>query len=174
MPLGPIRIRACLDHAALRALYEGSEPFCWSDEDGVPVTVFPNEAGPHWHYVALSAHALGRDLTFRLAARASEAEAPAWPVALLRRLARHARGCAQPIGEGGYVCFEAPVDPSGAMRCVALVPDPQLPDAILAVGLHEAELGVVSEDDYERLFGALRARDPLLVTEPARAPVVLG
>ena len=54
-----------------------------------------------------------------------------------------------------------------------LVPDPQLPDAMQAVGLHERELALVSEDGYRRFLGALREREPLLVTAPTRAPVLV-
>ncbi|MCB9594521.1 MAG: suppressor of fused domain protein [Sandaracinaceae bacterium] len=175
MPFGRIRIRTLLDHEPLRALYGAREPFSWpGSADTVPVSAFVNEAGPHWHYVALGARdALGHDLTFRLAATSVDEAAPRWPVELLRRVTAHARGCEKAIGDGWYVCFEEPVDPEGALRCVALVPDPQLPDAMQAVGLHERELALVSEDGYRRFLGALREREPLLVTAPTRAPVLV-
>ncbi len=174
MSFGRIRFSTRLEHEGLRALYADREPTHWLDA-GVPVTAFPNDAGPHWHYVALGARdAVGRELGFRLAKAAPDEAAPRWPVELLRRLTRHAAGCEQPIGDGWYVCFEAPLDPDGALRCVALVEDPQLDGAMLAVGLHEQELALMSEDAYRVLLRALRARDPLLVTRPARPPLSLA
>ena len=173
MSFGRIRFTTRLDHAGLRSLYADREPFHWLDA-GVTVTAFANDEGPHWHYVALGAReALGQELSFRLATGSVDEAAPRWPVELLRRLAHHAVGCTHPIGDGWYVCFEEPLDPDGSLRCVALVPDPQLDGAMLAVGLHEAELSLMSEDGYGRFLGALRERDPLLVTHPERDPLVL-
>lgn len=173
MRIGPIRISTRVDHAGLARLYAGREPFSWAGPGQIEVSAFPSDAGPHWHYVALGARAgLGHELTFRLATSSTREPPPRWPVELLGRLARHAVGCPRRIGEGWYVCFERPLDPAGALRAVALVRDPELDDAMLAVGLRESELAVVSGDGYRRLLEALRARAPLLVTEPARAPLV--
>jgi len=178
MRLPTVRIETPLDHDALSALYGDRDSFTWAP-DGEPrltVLAFGNEDGPHWHYVALGARDLcGHELSFRLAAASVDdaAAAPRWPVELLQRLARQSTGADRPLGDGEYVCFERALDPDGAVRCVAVVADPQLPEALQAVGLHEDELPLVSEDSWRGFLEALRTRAPLLVTRPRRAPVRL-
>jgi len=179
MTLPPVRITTSLDHEPLRALYGESEPFSWAgpgDEPQLGVSAFPNADGPHWHYVTLGTRALfGFELTFRLeAASVSDAtSAPRWPVELLQRLARHTLRCRRLPALGWYVCFERPLDPAGGVRCVAVVDDPQLPEARQAVGLHADEVALMSEDSYPRFLRRLRDALPLLVTRPTRDPVTL-
>ncbi len=179
MRLSPVQITTVLEHEPLRALYGSGDVFSWAgpaDQPRFGVCAFGNEAGPHWHYVALGTRELfGRELSFRLATRsiADIGRAPRWPAELLQRLARLALSSQRLPGCGWYLCFERPLDPDGAVRCVAIVDDPQLPGALQAVGLHEEELPLMSEDAYPLFLGALRARVPLLVTEPSRPPIRL-
>jgi len=179
MRLPPVHITTVLDHEALRALYGDARVFSWAgpaDEPRFSVSAFGNESGPHWHYVVLGTRdVIGCELSFRLAAGSIEdiSSAPRWPAVLLQQLAKLAQRSGRLPNIGGYLCFEAPLDPHGEVRCVALVGDPQLPDTLQAVGLHEDELPLMSEDDYPRLLGALEERAPLWVTEPRRAPIRL-
>ena len=178
MALPTIRIRTRLDEGPLADLYGEREPFHFAAPPRGPlrsVSVFANEDGPHWHYVAFGLEErFGFELSFRLAASSVDdvADAPDWPVSLLHRLARHAIRTERPLGSGQYICFEEPVDPEREVRCFAVVEDPQLACPYLqAVGLREDELARMSEDGYERFLCALRERGPLLVTEPRRPPL---
>lgn len=175
MGLPTIRIRTRLGDGPLVDLYGDREPFHFAAHPRGPlssVSVFGNEDGPHWHYVAFGLEArFGFELSFRLAAATVDdvADAPAWPVSLLQRLARHAVRTERPLGSGQYVCFEEPIDPDREVRCFAVVEDPQLSLPYLqAVGLREDEIGMMSEDGYESFLCALRTRVPLLVTELRR------
>lgn len=181
MRLPPIRIR--VDDAPLARLYGDREPFHWPGEDagaGVlsGVSVFGNEDGPHWHYVGFGLRERGPfpfELTFRLAADRIDdvAQAPTWPVRLLEAFARHALRSRRPFEEGHYLCLPEPIDPDRAVRCGALVPDPQLSGAsfLQIVGLHETELRWMSGDGYRRFLGQLERVDPLFVTAPHRPPI---
>lgn len=182
MRLPPIRIR--VDDAPLAALYGDREPFHWVTNEGATsealsgVSVFGNDVGPHWHYVGFGlAPEFGFELSFRLAADriGDGAPAPAWPVKLLDAFARHAIRSGRPFECGHYLCLPEPVDPHGAVRCAAVVSDPQLRDAdpqwLQIVGLHEDELDRMSGDGYRRFLEELRRRDPLLVTALDRNPL---
>ncbi len=165
MRLPPIRIRTKLEEGPLAELYGDREPFHYAGSSGEPlrsVSVFGNEEGPHWHYVAFGLkERFGIELSFRLAAASVEnaVDAPGWPVALLQRLARLTIGTERPLGSGHYVCFEEPVDPAREIRCFAVVEDPQLAGPYLqAVGLHEDELLLISEDGYESFLRHRRHR----------------
>ena len=179
MRLPPVHITTVLDHAPLRELYGERDVFSWAgpaDQPRLGVCAFGNEDGPHWHYVVLGTRELfGRELSFRLATSSIEdvERAPRWPAELLQRLAGLTLRSRRPPARGFYLCFERPLDPDGEVRCVALVDDPQLPHALQAVGLREEELSLMSESDYPRFLGALKARAPLLVTVPQRAPIEL-
>lgn len=175
MDLQDFRIRASDSDEALEALYPGQQPFFfvaparWQDGGPDPlsgVSVFTHTGG-HLHYVGhglRDAAGFSFELTFRLA---TEPPAPAWPVRLMNEFARHAIKAQRPFGPGHYLCLPAPV---GAVRCGALVPDPELardaapPVFLQIVGLREDELGVVSEQGYDGIVCALADRAPLFVT----------
>jgi hypothetical protein len=190
MDLHDVRIRASGADQVLDTLYPGQQPFFfvaparWCDGGPDPlsgVSVFSHADG-HLHYVGhglRDAAGFSFELTFRLAitlARGSperggsaviELPAPAWPVRLMNEFARHAIKAKRPFGPGHYLCLPEAV---GAVRCGALVPDPQLaraeadPEWLQIVGLREDELSVISEQGYDGFLCALAHRAPLFVT----------
>ncbi len=183
MQLPDVRLRIGAATArVLAALYPEQQPFvflaprAWDRGGPDPVSgvsVFAHPDG-HLHYVGFGvrdAAGLPFELTFRLAAAEG---VPAWPVHLMNAFARHVIKVGRPPSRGHYLCLPEPVDPEGRVRCAALVPDPQLgavdePAWLQIVGLHEAELSVMSGDGYERLLSALA---PLFLTRPGRAPLL--
>lgn len=184
MDLPLVRVRTVLSPAerVLSELYPDQQPFLflapvpWRDGGPDPLSgvgVFTHPEG-HLHYVGFGLRDAGFsfELTFRLAAEPSSS-VPSWPVRLLNEFARHAIKSRRPFGRGHYLCLPEPIDPAGALRCGALVQDPQLAhdergEWLQIVGLHEDELDAIGGDAYEHLLGALRASAPLLVTTPGR------
>ena len=188
MRLPPIRIRTRLETGPLAALYGEQEPEIFSgpgtrEEPLTTVGVFeaaPQEAPRHWHYVGFGLRdRFALELTFRLV-RVARGEgpvgAPAWPVGLLQRFARHVVESGVGFEEGHYLCLPTPVDPGGRLRCAALVKDPELgaselPAYYQVVALHERELPSMADDGWKELIARLRAATPLFVTRPDRAPL---
>ncbi len=160
MDLPDVRIRALPSPAD--ALYPGQEPFVFvtAAETLRSVSVFVHER-EHLHYVGQGLREAGFsfELTFRLA---GSPPAPAWPVQLMSEFARHAIKAQRPFGPGHYLCLPERV---GAVRCGALVPDPELAKIeggwLQIVGLGEDELFEISEHGHGR---ALAHRAPYFVT----------
>jgi hypothetical protein len=175
MRLPPIRITAQVDSPALRSLYGAQEPFVYAGFTGQPLTgvgVYAHAQGPHWHYVSFGLRRrFERELSFRLRADDVQdpADAPVWPVRLLQEFARLAVRSQRAFARGHYLRLTEPLAPTVQMRSGAIVPDPELADDYLqVVGLHESELRLMGGDGWTRFLDALRARDALLVTDPAR------
>jgi hypothetical protein len=172
-----VRIRVAPLDRALADLYPDREPYLFGAIDELEplrgVAVFAHPEGHH-HYVSIGLRDAGSqvELTFRLATRGDE-PAPSWPAQLLAEFARHALRRRRPFGSGHYLCLPRAIDPDGLVRCGVLVPDPELPTGawLQIVGLHERELRAVSGDGYLAFLDALRARGPLFVTSPSRAPL---
>jgi hypothetical protein len=146
------------------------EPVHWATEDSLReggqdplegVSAFP--AGDHWHYVTYGLTELyddeksfparpgvsgwGFELTFRLARQPGDM-APAWPVAMLQRLARYVFRSSNVFRPGDHMELNGPL---GGLRntqleAVLFTEDPQLPPI-------ESRHGRVS---FVQVFGATK------------------
>ncbi|HEU0130784.1 MAG TPA: suppressor of fused domain protein [Mycobacteriales bacterium] len=155
------------------------------------------DAGGHWHFVTYGLSALyvkeegedpdlsgwGIELTFRLA-RGDETAPPTWAYLLLNKLARYVNSSGRVFApghslDGGGAITGHPADegaPPTALTGLAFAVDPRLG----RIGTPHGEVTFVqvvgvTADERRRLAAGepvldeLRARDPLLVTDLARA-----
>ena len=148
---------------------------------------------PHWHFVSYGLSELyrkesddpeqsgwGIELTFRLARDEGEASPPHWALHLLQQLGRYIFESGNVLRPGDHLDLNGPIvpDTSTEIQALAFTLDPQLgridtPHGAVAfcqaVGLTRDEYEAIQDWDTEGLLGLVARRDPLLVTDLARA-----
>jgi len=183
--------------AALRRVYGdakplhmgyGAAPPLGSDLQGCSAYA----ADGHWHFVTYGLSALfgpgtgyGIELTLRVA-RGAEDDPPRWAFVVLNQLARYVNGSGTPLLPGerldakgavtGHPADEA-APPTG-LTAFAFTEDPVFGTVpgpfgdvtfVQLVGVTGAERERMSEAGNDAVLDGLRAADPLLVTDLARA-----
>ncbi|CAM5789743.1 suppressor of fused domain protein [Cellulomonas persica] len=151
-------------------------------------------ADNHWHYVTYGLSNLfdddegdndglsgwGYELTWRVRDTGAEAEAPAWPFAILQRLAKWASDSGVLLAEGSRLAIGTPVTgyphtdgPDTPLVAVLLATDPELGEIdtpngrvrfLQFVAVDAEALARAREENLAAVLDHLRAEDPLLVT----------
>lgn len=155
-------------------------------------------AAGHWHYVSYGLSELyvpapeddpehsgwGFELTLRVAGEADEA--PPWPFTMINEIAKWVNGSHTLLAPGSRVDLQAPVTghphvpeaPPTGLPVFAVALDPELGERQTPNGrVVFLQLVGVTAEEKERMVASstaavladLAARDPLLVTDPARA-----
>lgn len=175
----------------------GPRPRLGGDEALDSISAYPAEDGrPHWHLVTFgfselygkeledpSISGFGFELTLRLVRPPGETHPPAWALAMLRNLARYVSEGGKALEPGHHLNANGPIarDRDTALRGLLFVADPQLPaietpngrvEFVQAVGITLDELAAIEAWDAPRFAELLAARDPLHVTDLARASVL--
>ncbi len=148
---------------------------------------------PHWHFVSYGLSELyrketddpalsgwGIELTFRLRREPADDQPPAWALNLLQNLARYVFESGNVLRPGDHLDLNGPIalDKPTEIRAVAFTLDPELGhietphgsvDFVQVVGVTTDEYAAMRDWDTERLLDLFREREPLLVTDLARA-----
>jgi suppressor of fused-like protein len=159
------------------------------------ISVYRRDApGPHFHLVTYGFSELyrketaapersgyGFELTFRVA-RAPNDEPPFWAISLLQNIARYVFKTGHVFGPGHYMNANGPIasQQKTDLQAVFFALDPELAPIetphgrvvflqVIGVTLDELTLARASSSDV--VLSALRARNPLLVTDLARRSV---
>ncbi|MBN6039972.1 suppressor of fused domain protein [Amycolatopsis sp. 195334CR] len=128
----------------------------------------------------------GFELTFRPARRPDEVQAPGWPFGVLNQLAKHVNTNKVLLEPGHRIDLGQPITghphvpdaPATGLTVFALTVDPQLGTIdtphgkvvlLQAVGVTAQEKAVMLESSTAAVLEELAARNPLLITDPARA-----
>jgi suppressor of fused len=165
--------------------------------DGISVYRNTSVKGkPHWHFVTYGYSELyakessnpdvsgyGFEMTFRLAARRGEKEAPTWPLGFLQNLARYVFRTGNAFGEGHHVNLNGPIalGTDTPITFAVFTADPQLPARdtpngrlrfLQAVGITAEEADALLTWNPRGLLGLLRRDSPLLVTDVDRSSIL--
>ena len=190
----------------LDALYGGVEPQHWGTIvrwrlggpdplDGVSAY---DSAGPprHWHYASYGLSDLyekeledparsgwGLELTFRLARRAGQDEAPIWPVNFLQNLARYIFDSGNVLWPGHHMDVNGPIaiEERTDLKAAVFVEDPELgaidtPHGsvrfVQVVGITLDELDALRRWNTDAMVDLYRRNNPLLVTDLGRPSIL--
>lgn len=185
--------------------YPDQTPFLYgavvAHADGGPdpldaVSIYWNEAGPHWHYIGRGLSPAGIELTFRLAARPEDVgtepdqflgsiayQAPTWPILLLNMLARRVLRTQRPFAVGHWwEGQDGVLRPHAGFTRLAFASDSSIGQLnvdgtrvqyLQAIAITEDELIAMQEDEREGrgdvALDALTAMIPV-ITDLARFP----
>ena len=153
-------------------------------------------AADHWHYVTYGLTELwdkdadsepsisgwGYEFTMRVPFDDGETP-PRWPFVLLEQLAKTSNQHGACYEAGHRVDIRQPVtgQPDTALTALAITSDPQLPEPVESpngsftllqiVGITAQELARMKADSTSAVLDELATANPLLVTDPSRAPV---
>lgn len=156
------------------------------------IWVFAHPAG-HWHYVTFGLTALvdempaapdgadgwGFELSMRVAPGKGEQGIPSWPVAVLHNLAAYVQNSRSRFDVHHHMSYGRALsgEPSGALRAVGFVLDPELKQTVTPYGaakflqlvaLTPDEEAFMAEWSAAGFFGALAEVDPLFVVHRDR------
>lgn len=152
-------------------------------------------AADHWHYVTYGLTELwdkdpdtepaisgwGYEFTMRAPFQADDAP-PTWPFVLLEQVAKTSNQHGTLYDVGHRIDIRQPVTGQNgtALTALAITLDPQLPDPVPSpngafamlqiVGITAEELARMKTSSTDEVLEELAADNPLLVTDPLRAP----
>ncbi len=181
----PVHVATAIKYAA-----GGKDPL-----DGI--SAYRSDHGrPHWHIVSYGLSELyektsqdpstsgwGFELSFRLTRGPGEDRPPAWTLSMLQNLARYVFESGKVLEPSHHLNANGPLahGTGTALRGLLFVCDPELPaietsngrlEFVQAVGVTLDELVAIEAWDGERFAELLAARDPLHITDLARASVL--
>jgi suppressor of fused-like protein len=179
-------------HAAPPVYFSAAE----DADDDTPVesvACFPAASPePHWHLISCGLSELydkrflnvevsgfGFELTMRVPKAPGEEEPPAWPMQLMRNLARYVQAVQKPFAEGDHMDAHAPLalDVPCTLSAVCFVEDPLLgairtPNGAVSflqvLGLTDDELEKMMDGDAHHFIALVAQQNPSFISGAAR------